>query len=126
MATVREKLNFPLKFEKSAFCLDFSSAGGSTTSDGEQTYLSKYRLKKRGGPSTSSPRGGKTFAMRKKKFSSAEKVKRNPFSTRTRHGIANNALSTDNELMSSPDSFQPMRLTVFQSGTDSSKISSYD
>ena len=37
VATVREKLNFPLKFEKQSFCLDFRSAGGSATSDCEPT-----------------------------------------------------------------------------------------
>ena len=39
VATVREKLRFPLKFEKSAFCLDFASAGSSATSDSEPTYF---------------------------------------------------------------------------------------
>lgn len=126
MATVREKLCFPLKFEKSAFCLDFASAGGSATSDSEPTSLCQYRLRKRGGASTSSPNGGKSFATLKKKFSSAEKVKKNPFSARTRHGIANNALSRDSEIMSSSDSFKPLRLTVFHSGTDSQKLSSFD
>ena len=39
VATVREKLNFPLKFEKMEFCLDFLSARSSGTSDCEPTSL---------------------------------------------------------------------------------------
>ena len=33
VATVFEKLNFPLKFEKDAFLLDFSSGSGISSSD---------------------------------------------------------------------------------------------
>lgn len=78
VATVREKLSFPLQFEKKNFCLDFASGGGSaTTSDCEPTSLKHYRTSL----------GGKTskqFLLKsaynpnnkkfKKKFSSAEKL----------------------------------------------------
>ena len=79
---------------------------------------------KRGGPSETSPSGGKTFAKLKKKFSSAEKIKKNPFKTHSRHGITDDALSS----RLSSDSFQPLRLTVFHnSSTDESPdVSSFN
>lgn len=77
VATVREKLNFPLKFEKQSFCLDFRSAGGSATSDCEPTSLRQYRIGKREGPATASRASSiKAKIALKKKFSSAEKVKK--------------------------------------------------
>ena len=76
----RERLNFPLKFEKQAFCLDFRSSNGSSTSDCEPTSLRHFRLGIRTGLGNVSPKTTKSqFASLKKKFSSAEKVKRNPF-----------------------------------------------
>lgn len=41
MASVTEKLNFPLKFEKDAFVLDFNS-GKSTTSDEKPSSYKRY------------------------------------------------------------------------------------
>lgn len=40
LVSVREKLRFPLKFEKKSFCLDFTSTDGfASTSDCEPTSL---------------------------------------------------------------------------------------
>jgi len=73
---VREKLRFPLNFEKKSFCLDFASVGGSSTSDCEPTSLSLYRQSARSKANFSA--SGKQKQALKKKFSSAEKVKRRP------------------------------------------------
>jgi len=70
---VREKLRFPLKFDKQIFRLDFASVGGSVTSDGEANSLKKSRKRQR--PSQAI----------KKKFSSAEKVNRRPIGKELTH-----------------------------------------
>ena len=88
--TVREKISFPLKFEKRAFCLDFTSMGGtsSATSDCEPTCLRQYRMNsQRIGPkmSLSASKTANAPRLFKKKFNSAEKVKNHP--SRARSGI---------------------------------------
>ena len=77
-AAKREKLSFPLKFEKKAFCLDFASASGSNTSDSELRSVRQQYKRKRSGPSTttSSLIAHKASGTRKKRFSSAEKIKK--------------------------------------------------
>lgn len=80
VATVREKLSFPLKFERTAFCLDFASAGGSATSDCEPTSLRQFKLRTIGSPKKTSLGRSKVTVPPKKKFNSAEKVKSSPFS----------------------------------------------
>ena len=76
VATVREKLSFPLRFEKQNFCLDFASVGGSATSDNEPKPLSKGRMWKN---PTLSGHDISNQTIKKKKFSSAEKANRRPF-----------------------------------------------
>ena len=123
VATVREKLSFPRKFERSAFCLDFASASGSATSDSESASLDKFRIRRCKGTTATSPcRGSKNSTMIKKKFSSAEKVKKNPFYSLANRGIKNNALSRDSGELSSSDSFHPLRLTAFHSSNESPKV----
>ena len=124
VATVREKLSFPMKFERSAFCLDFASASGSATSDSESASLDKFRIRRcnKGAPTTSPCRGSKNATMIKKKFSSAEKVKKNPLYSLAKRGIKNNALSRDSCELSSSDSSHPLRLTAFHSSNESPKM----
>ena len=66
VATVSEKLRFPLKFEKESFCLDFQS-GGSTTSDCEPTSVKQIKVQK--------TRDLTSKLNLKKKFNSAEKYR---------------------------------------------------
>lgn len=46
-ATINEKLNFPLKFDRESFCLDFSSGPSTGTSDCEtKAFSSGKKLRK--------------------------------------------------------------------------------
>lgn len=108
VAAIREKLSFPLKFEKKAFCLDFTSAGGSTTSDSEFQSVRQQHRRKRGDPTTktSSLSVLKAPGARKKRFSSAEKIKKDhPFSALFKSGLKKKNLNSDSPDSSSPDIF---------------------
>ena len=84
IATVSEKLSFPLKFEKESFCLDFQS-GGSTTSDCEPTSVKQIKVQK-----------SRNFAHKlnlKKKFNSAEKYRGRTIVSPSRYNKSNPFLS---------------------------------
>ena len=61
IATISEKLKFPMKFERDAFCLDFSSAN-SPASDCETTGLRLSKIRKLKGSLNSSVRRNFDFS----------------------------------------------------------------
>mgnify|MGYP007095144014 FL=1 len=71
-----------------------------------------------------SPSRTKANAMIKKKFSSAEKVRKTPFHELSAHQKCSNntTLSRDSELSSSDSSQQALRLTIFNHSNESPKM----
>jgi len=72
--SITEKLNFPIKFDKDAFCLEFNSAK-STTSDCEPTSSILFK-KLNISPATSSSAGGRGKIKKSaRKFLNFEKTR---------------------------------------------------